>query len=200
VECSPANRGAGRGKQDCSTRKGWLIHHCVMAGTKRNWSKIPPGLERVPTALEIDGFTGMHCGRQYRVALRDCWRCPCCDRTAQECIRWAYISGPHWRGRFGDKNGEAWTIGLHEHHDHGWPPRFGPTVICCDCNSADSTAKRRCKIPNNWSFSPDEIRQFVKCAPHRGGSEIDYERAFSIYRAHMNAAPVAGCSRTGSIL
>src|SRR3546814_10453770 len=56
--------------------------------------------------------------------------------------------------------------GLHEHHDHArsWDgigvARFQPTVLCDQCNSADGAAKRRLKLPNNFSFSPAEIARF----------------------------------------
>lgn len=139
------------------------------------------GPHKIPTPAEIEAFGGMHCGALYADAKRTRWRCPVCSRTAQECIRWAYISGPSWRAKYGDAKGEAWTIGLHRHHDHGTPARFPVTLICCDCNSADGAAKRKLRLLKDWSFSPAEMRHFVRCVPYRGGADVDYETAQIVY-------------------
>lgn len=110
---------------------------------------------RVPTVIDIAEFTGLHCAAIYRQAVRDCWRCPCCDRTATECIRWSEIKGQHWRYRYADAWGMGWTISLTRHHCHNAVhPRFRATLICGDCNSADGAVKRRWGLPPEWSFSP----------------------------------------------
>lgn len=129
---------------------------------------------RIPTPAEIEAFDGAHCSWKYRHAIRIGWRCPCCNRTPQELIRWSTIQ----HGKFG----MGWTISLVLHHCHG-PGRFEETVICGDCNSADSAAKRKLGLPGNFSFSPREIAQFVKCAPHTGKTEIDYGKAQEIFAA-----------------
>ena len=78
--------------------------------------------------------------------------------------------------------------GLHEHHDHArsWTgagtARFLPTVLCDQCNAADGAAKRRLKLPENFSFLPSEIGRFVVTAPH-GKHQIDYDLAAIIYSA-----------------
>ncbi|ATY34961.1 hypothetical protein CVN68_22655 (plasmid) [Sphingomonas psychrotolerans] len=78
--------------------------------------------------------------------------------------------------------------GLHEHHDHArsWTgvgtARFLPTVLCDQCNTADGAAKRRLKLPENFSFSPSEIGRFVASTPH-GKHQIDYDLAAEIYSA-----------------
>lgn len=39
--------------------------------------------------------------------------------------------------------------------------RFRPTVVCEDCNNAESTAKKFVSAPTYFSFAPSEIRQFI---------------------------------------
>lgn len=81
---------------------------------------------------------------------------------------------------------EDWMAGLHEHHDHAssWDAigvaRFPPTVLCDQCNAADGAAKRRLKLPDNFSFSPAEIARFVTATPH-GKHAIDLDVANRIY-------------------
>jgi hypothetical protein len=78
--------------------------------------------------------------------------------------------------------------GLHTHHDHsqGYVDigrgRFAEIVICDQCNAADGQAKWRLGLPQDFSFTPSEIRQFVTAEPH-GKHKIDYERARSIYES-----------------
>lgn len=60
--------------------------------------------------------------------------------------------------------------------------RFSMTTICDQCNAADGAAKRKLKLPNNFSFPPREIGFFVKATPH-GKHEINYEIAKAIYEA-----------------
>ncbi|PKV11380.1 hypothetical protein CVO74_20175 [Xanthomonas prunicola] len=54
-------------------------------------------------------------------------------------------------------------------------------MICDQCNSADGAAKRRHKLPANFSFSPTEIGSFVTAVPH-GAHTINYETALAIYQ------------------
>jgi len=76
--------------------------------------------------------------------------------------------------------------GLHEHHDHarGWDgsgrARFSPIVICDQCNAADGSAKRRLQLPANFSFTPQEISQFITATPH-GRHTLNFEAAQRIY-------------------
>jgi len=86
----------------------------------------------------------------------------------------------------------GWAGGYHKHHDHagdkylrggrpaGFSPRFEPTVICEQCNSADGAVKRKLNLPQDFSFTPLEIRAFVKPQAH-GKHLIDYRVAESIY-------------------
>jgi len=141
---------------------------------------------RPPTQQEIDAFEGVHVAGRYRRCVQIGWRCPCCNRTAQELIRWSFINGHTNRLKYGDEYGMGWTLALIEHHCHsgdrdGWLPRFPVTLICGDCNSADGAAKRKLRLPEWWSFSPIEIKQFVTCVPHSGKTVIDYEKANKIW-------------------
>lgn len=74
----------------------------------------------------------------------------------------------------------GFTISLTRHHCHG-AGRFPPTLICGDCNSADGAAKRKLGLPEDWSFSPEEIARFVAAAPHSGVTRIDFDEALRIY-------------------
>jgi hypothetical protein len=92
-----------------------------------------PKWSRVPTSAEIAAFDGLHCDKTYRWAVASRRRCPCCNRSAQELIRWSEIRGPGMRLRYGDEYGMGFTIQLGWHHRHGYPRRFEPTVICGSC-------------------------------------------------------------------
>ena len=139
------------------------------------WSKIP-------TPEEIYAFDGLHCHKIYQWAVFNEWCCPCCYRTAIQLIRWSKITGKTMRARYADEWGMGFTISFAQHHCHG-NGRFSPTLICGDCNTADGTIKRIFKLPIDWSFSPEEIAQFVEPRPHSGYMRIDYNKAAKIYQA-----------------
>jgi hypothetical protein len=141
-----------------------------------------PKYTKIPTAADLAAFTGMHCRQLYQQAVSEGWRCPSCGRTAEQLVRWTEIRGPSWRARYGDEFGMGFTVTLTRHHCHGYG-RFPPTMICGDCNSADGAAKRKHKLPESWSFSPEEIGRFVMVVPHSGATRIDYDRALRIYQA-----------------
>jgi hypothetical protein len=142
---------------------------------------------RQPTPDEFAAFTGAHCKNIYQ-GLSASWRCPSCERSKYELLRWTmlYPNSPHKH--------EGWAAGVHEHHDHGaeatWvagrllyggqPQRFLPTVVCEQCNSADASAKKKLKLPSSFSFSPVEIGRFVVATPH-GWHLINYGIAQQIY-------------------
>jgi hypothetical protein len=149
-----------------------------------------PKWSRLPTAVEIAAFDGLHCHNIYRWAVRNKWCCPCCDRSAQELIRWSEIRGPGMRVRYGDEYGMGFTIQLGWHHCHSVGPyarhktgRFKPALICGDCNAADAAVKRKLNLPPDWSFAPSEIRQFVRTIVYSGRTIIDYEKAAKLYLA-----------------
>lgn len=146
------------------------------------WSK-------TPSADEMASFSGMHCSSQHRKALKLNWRCPSCDRSANELIRWSYINGKTLRALHGDEHGMGWTTTIATHHCHG-AGRFRPTLMCGDCNSADGVIKRKLKLPASWSFGsfgPIELAQLVTVTPHSGRTIIDYELAQMIYDEMVQA-------------
>jgi len=142
---------------------------------------------RVPTTTEYEGFDGAHCRNLYR-ALDPAWECPGCGRSRFQILRWTMLF-PKLPSRH-----EGWAAGLHRHHDHANDAyrygrtktfvevRFQECVVCEQCNSADGTAKRKLGLPAAFSFSPQEIRQFVRATPH-GFHEVDYDRARAIFEA-----------------
>lgn len=150
---------------------------------------------RIPTSEEYFAFDGAHC-RQIYQRLDHSWRCPACNRTKYELLRWTmlYPRSP--------RQHEGWAVGLHNHHDHradpvwiegkphssGWLPRFPLTVICEQCNSADATAKRKLKLPATFSFSPAEIGSFVFATPH-GWHLLNYRQAEVIYESVSRVPP-----------
>jgi hypothetical protein len=90
--------------------------------------------------------------------------------------------------------------GLHRHHDHAVSSaydlhgRFPAVVLCDQCNSADGLAKRRLKLPENFSFSPSEIGRFVSTTPH-GKHSIDLVDALALYEAHAGRQAAAQTER-----
>lgn len=138
-----------------------------------------------PTWHEYVAFDGAHCRNIYKSLAED-WQCPGCARTKYQILRWTmlYPNKPSRR--------PGWAGGYHKHHDHAadkyiytgrpswFTPRFEPTVVCEQCNSADASAKRKLGLPKDFSFSPGEIGQFVLAFAH-GRHLIDYEKARAIY-------------------
>lgn len=150
---------------------------------------------RIPTLEECLDFTGAHCKVKY-TSLRVDWRCPACNRTKYELLRWTMLF-PNTPGRR-----MGWAVGLHTHHDHrddqyrysskvrppGFCTRFADTLLCEQCNSADASAKKKLKLPEYFSFSPAEIAMFVTATPN-GWHLLDYDIASRIY------AQIVGVSR-----
>ena len=136
---------------------------------------------KVPTAEEFATYRGAHCHQLWARVGPD-WTCPSCRRTKYQILRWT-TRNPGKPNRFQD-----WMAGLHEHHDHARSfqgvgiARFRPIVLCDQCNSADGLAKRRLALPENFSFSPDEIGRFVSATPH-GRHRIDLATAERIFRS-----------------
>lgn len=142
---------------------------------------------RIPGWDDYLAFEGAHCRHLY-ANLSDQWKCPCCDRTKFELLRWTMLfpNQPDKR--------EGWAAGLHTHHDHGADPygikpqpgelcritSFAPITICEQCNSADGSAKRHLKLPRHFTFEPAEIRAFVRPTPH-GKHLIKYDVAKAIF-------------------
>lgn len=133
----------------------------------------------IPSLEDFQSHDGLH----YHILWKqvgDSWHCPSCMRSKYQIMRWTK--------RFPKKPNPfmGWVAALHTHHDHGIHQpgtyaRFDRTVICDQCNSADGAAKRKLKLPVNFSFSPTEIGSFVTAVPH-GAHTINYETALSIYQ------------------
>lgn len=143
-------------------------------------------IARRPTMDGYLGFDGAHCHKIHRT-LPENWQCPGCLRNKFQILRWTTLNPKSPMAR---KKG--WALGYHTHHDHAadkfglsappvwFSPRFEPIVICEPCNTADGAAKRKLKLPKDFSFSPAEIRRFVTAFPH-GKHLIDYRVAREIY-------------------
>jgi rubredoxin len=154
-------------------RPGYVDKCC---GPERR--KVTPVNTKVPTLDDYQQYDGAHCSHLWR-QLEESWRCPGCDRTKFQIMRWTNRApqGQRFKG---------WIAPLARHHDKSQGPvdvaqgRFREQVICDHCNTADGTVKRKLKLPRQFSFSPADIRQFIQARPHRG-HEIDYELARSIF-------------------
>lgn len=146
-------------------------------------------MPRVPTLDEYTAFDGAHCRNLWR-SLDERWRCPGCNRTKFEILRWTKRKPPGHKEPF-----MGWLAAFHTHHDHGsdrfgldahgrflrpGPSRFPEVIVCDHCNGADASAKRKLGLPREFSFAPHEIAQFVTATPH-AGHVIDYEIAQAIY-------------------
>lgn len=160
---------------------------------------------KVPTPEDYSAYDGAHCFRLW-ASLADDWQCPGCGRSKFELLRWTkrYRKKDHETEKYTESYW-GWMAGLHVHHDHGadylWREffnrneshqkwrgrytsamRFPETTICDQCNSADGRAKRALGIRADFSFSPEEIRQFVVPTPHER-HRLDLDEASRIYRA-----------------
>jgi len=58
---------------------------------------------------------------------------------------------------------------------------FDKTVICSDCNTADTTAKKLIGCPQAFSFSPAEIASFILPKPNVS-HHVDQTKAHSVWR------------------
>lgn len=55
---------------------------------------------------------------------------------------------------------------------------FEPTIICEDCNNADALAKKKAGAHPDFSFTPSDIRAFVKASPNRPHQILAEQLAF----------------------
>jgi hypothetical protein len=85
---------------------------------------------------------------------------------------------------------KGWMAGLHKHHDHSQDifssnvRRFSAIVVCDQCNASDGVAKRKLSLPENFSFSPLEIGEFITSMPHTKHT-LNLEIAQELYLAHI---------------
>jgi hypothetical protein len=142
--------------------------------------------KRIPTLEDYKNYDGAHCAQLWN-SLGDTWHCPACGRSKFEIMRW---TKRRWKAYVGKCDPyDDWMAGFHKHHDHSVPliyprpdGRFPTLIICDQCNSADGVAKRKLGLPEDFSFSPEEIRQFVTSEPH-GKHKINFDIARKIYLA-----------------
>jgi hypothetical protein len=139
-------------------------------------------LLKVPTIEDFQNYRAGHTHKKW-TALPVDWRCPSCRRSRFEILTWTQTRMENGRVPTGEYK---WLAPLHGHHDHrsyaGVPPRFAPTTICGDCNSADGRAKRHLRLPADFSFSPLELSLFVIGTPHNG-VQFDLEVAKKVYES-----------------
>jgi hypothetical protein len=108
-------------------------------------------------------------------------------------MRWTKRRPKPWQGI--QESYMGWMAGVHTHHDHGAPVlsglgRFPDTIICDHCNSADGLLKRDLLLPDDFSFSPEEIRQIVLPTPN-GSHRIDHAKARAIYEEFVATGRIA---------
>ena len=138
---------------------------------------------KTPTFEDYRNHTGLHYHRLWKTT-GDNWICPGCGRSKFQIMRWT-LRFPNTPAAFMD-----WGAALHKHHDHSTDyrclgvSRFPETLICDQCYSADGIVKRVLKLPNDFSFSPQEMRMFIEAPPH-GNHKINYERALDLFTLLM---------------
>jgi len=132
--------------------------------------------KRIPTDKDYQFYDGAHCPLLWN-QLDDAWQCPGCGRTKRQIMRWTFRT-PYGRRFWG------WLAGLCEHHDHSSQEygqgRFLPMIICNQCNNCEGYVKHRLKLPDNFSFAPEEIREFISATPH-DKHKINLSKAKAIY-------------------
>ncbi|MDV7645781.1 hypothetical protein R4646_02145 [Acinetobacter baumannii] len=136
---------------------------------------------KIPTYEDYCNHTGLHYSKLWN-SINDEWTCPACGRSKFQIMRWTKRK-PNSTNQFMD-----WVATLNIHHDHSvgfrenGVRRFSETLICAQCNLADGRAKKKLNLPSQFSFSPQELRAFIKATPHAPHS-IDYNLALSIYNS-----------------
>ena len=131
---------------------------------------------KVPTIEEYRSYDGAHCHQLWK-QLSESWCCPGCKRSKFEILRWTTRYFKPGVGKCSPYKG--WMAGLHRLHDHNQGfvdsrnGRFAEVVMCDQCNASDGAVKRSLKLPENFSFSPLEICEFVKAIPH-GKHKINF--------------------------
>lgn len=127
------------------------------------------------------------------------WICPCCNRTKFEISRvgnlnqiLAKLVAHH--DHMGDLLKESFnqifaSVGTHETRGTGLNlveriasafAAHDEVLICEDCNHADSDGKKLVKAPKHFSFTPSQIKRFIKPGPHRG-HDIDEKAVREIW-------------------
>ncbi len=163
--------------------------------------------EYSPTMLGLRarfGAKGVHVNRWWVMTAVD-WRCPACGRSKPEIVtldRHDYLTGHLHRhhdhmenlvkGRFHEEAVKRKVVVADEvaarfavRAAFGLSA-FDETIICADCNVAEGRANKLAKTHRHFSFSPDEIRQFVDPAPNRSQHGIRIDIVKHIWEATQN--------------
>lgn len=158
----------------------------------KNQEPLMPDNMRIPTDQEYKAYDGEHCFRLWR-EVGDSWKCPVCRRTRREIMRWTRRQPKPMKGI--TKSYMGWMAGLHRHHDHSQGEyvdlargRFPATIICDQCNAAEGRVKQKLCLPAVFSFSPQEMAQFITAIPH-GRHKIDLDKAWHVYRGIVSRWP-----------
>jgi hypothetical protein len=153
-----------------------------------NCEKLIASIEKVikPTPIEFQCYDGGSCHKLWK-DLDANWRCPACGRCKYQILRYKGGS-PTYNGN--PEVASNLIAPLARHHDHSrernvdtGKTRFKEAIICQDCNSADAAVKTQLGLPQDFSFSPNEIGDFVLGIPH-GTVSIDFYRAWQIWCEH----------------
>lgn len=116
------------------------------------------------------------------------WSCRCCGRTKPEIVRVGSNGvllcrlemhhdhiADHARKLFDASNPKVDGNGLLNEQIAAakdalmiFVERFGPTLLCADCNAAEGEAKRLLsgRIDPNFTFTPAEISKFIRATPN----------------------------------
>ena len=154
----------------------------------RRFRKLIPSTGNVkkPTPVEFRCYRGGSWHNLWR-NLDDNWRCPACGRSKYQLLRYKGGLPVYSDGNSGVASNLIAPLARHHDHSQGYVEigrgRFKETVICQDCNSAEGAARRMLNLPEDFSFSPTEIGQFVYGIPH-GGVLIDFECAREIWEEY----------------
>ena len=138
---------------------------------------------RIPTQEDFESYRGGHTFKKW-FGLPSGWHCPACGRSKFQLLTWTKCR----TGYGGNTPGEyQWLAPIQEHHDHRsdggmHSPRFPSALICGDCNSADGKVKKCLGLPSQFSFSPEELSQFITGYPH-DGVKTDLKMAGEVYAA-----------------
>ncbi len=126
------------------------------------------------------------------------WRCCCCFRSKAEIARLDRHKGllcrlvyhhdhfeDHVRAKMGAPawgvRGSPEEVALFGAREDSFV-RFSRTLICEDCNVAETAAKRCVHAPDYFSFAPFEIAAFVIAQPNVA-HKVDAVKALEVYEA-----------------
>lgn len=128
------------------------------------------------------------------------WNCPCCGRSKSEIVRLnknnyltCQLHNHHdhmedvVKSLFEQFSTERETIVADDLSEKFAQKiafslsAYDNTVVCFDCNKADSDAKKVVNAHRSFSFSPSEIREFIIVTPNQE-HKIDEEKATKVWQ------------------